>query len=164
MNASMSDSLVYQTVFDTARVGFHTWRASVFGLPFIAGGVYIAWLVHRSNEPRSRLRLGKLGAAAAILIGTYVCVATFVQARSEYGELQDALRSGHYQVVEGIVSEFTPQGPGSHPPESWSVAGHRYTFYSAITSAFAESGRVHAGDRVRIADVRGQIARLEIAR
>ena len=88
----------------------------------------------------------------------------FARSRTEYGELRDALRSGHYERVEGVVSEYVPEGPGSHPPESWSVGGRRYTMYRAFTSGFNAPGRVNAGEHVRIADVAGRIARLEIAR
>ena len=160
----MADSIVYQTVFDTARAGFHTWKASAIGLPFMAGGVYMAWLVRRSSAQPARRRTATLVAVAAILLGTGTSIKVFVELRAEYQELRSALQSGRYALVEGIVSDFTAKGPGSHPPESWSVAGHRYTFYSAITSGFDQSGRVRPGDRVRIADVSGRIARLEIAR
>ena len=111
-----------------------------------------------------KLRLAKLAAIAGIAVGMYLGITTFIESRNEYRELAGALRSGHYQIVEGIVSEYTPRGPGQHPPESWSVAGHHYSLYSQITSGFAEAGRVRAGQQVRIADVKGRIARLEIAR
>ena len=160
----MSDNIVYQTVFDTARQGFHTWKASALGLPFMAGGVYMAWLVRRFSAQPAQRRVGTLVAVAVILLGMGISVTVFVGLRAEYRELCSALESGRYEVVEGIVSDFTAKGPGSHPPESWSVGGHRYTFYSAITSGFDQSGQVHPGGRVRIADVRGRIARLEMTR
>jgi hypothetical protein len=65
-------------------------------------------------------------------------------------------------VVEGRVSDFEPND-GGHRGERWAVRGHHYIVNSSIvSSAFNTPGKIQPGDSVRIADVNGAIARLEL--
>jgi hypothetical protein len=94
---------------------------------------------------------------------------SFIGTFSEYWQLQQALHSGDFEIVEGKVLNFVPMPPGGHPRERFEVNGHRYEYSDfAITAAFNNSqyhgGPIREGRQVRIADVGGKIARLEIAR
>jgi hypothetical protein len=107
-----------------------------------------------------RPRFAWLGAAFAVLLGCIAEIATF----REYRRLRSALRAGSFEVVEGLVTDFTPRGRGGHPPESWYVASRRYKLQPAVVSnGFDKAGVVLPGQRVRIADVDGHIVRLEVA-
>jgi hypothetical protein len=83
--------------------------------------------------------------------------------------LRDALETGDFTAVEGHVREFQRGDRGGHKEERFTVVsnGRRYTY--AYTSSnwepgFRQShGPIREGFFVRIADVDGHIARLEIA-
>ena len=88
---------------------------------------------------------------------------------AEYAGIRRALRDSTYVVVEGVVTEFVPGRTDGHPAESFVVNGHRYEYSPYIvTSGFSQiqplGGPIHEGLLVRIADVDGTIARLEVAR
>lgn len=82
--------------------------------------------------------------------------------------LTRALENGTYTLVEGAVQDFVPGDRGAHRDERWTVesGGQVYTYAyrsSFIVPGFHRSaGPIRQGLRVRIADVRGYIARLEI--
>jgi len=76
-----------------------------------------------------------------------------------------ALRSHRYATVEGRVDHFVSANLLAKTPERWSVAGHAYALHDARgRSGFASPGYVRPGMEVRIADVGGAIARLEVHR
>jgi hypothetical protein len=79
---------------------------------------------------------------------------------------------GHYVTVEGTVEDFIAGDSGDHRPETWSVRDskglHRYSYspsrgFVGFTQTQAHGGPMRSGLRVRVADVDGLIARLEIA-
>jgi hypothetical protein len=79
------------------------------------------------------------------------------------------LEQGSYQRVEGVVTGFRPGRADSHPPEEFDVDGHHFRYAPAdqfygFNTVAGEGGPIHEGARVRIADVDGIIARLEIAK
>lgn len=79
---------------------------------------------------------------------------------------------GRGTELVGVVQNFIPGDPGDHREESWdlAVAGqlHHYTYSpSRLTPGFRQTaphgGLVRNGARVRVTDVDGYIARLEVA-
>jgi hypothetical protein len=85
--------------------------------------------------------------------------------------MREAIRDGRYRIVEGTVTDFVPADAGDHHPEHFAVltpGGRVEYFYSesTVTQGFNQSqnhgGPIRDGLRVRIADVGGKIARLEI--
>jgi hypothetical protein len=79
---------------------------------------------------------------------------------------------GHYEAIEGTVEAFTPGDPGDHQEETWTVTvdgvPHTYSYSpSRLTPGFrltaGNGGPIHAGLQVRLAEVAGHIARLEVA-
>ena len=79
--------------------------------------------------------------------------------------MRDALRRGLYVRVEGTVEDFRPD-VGDHG-ESFYVGKHYFDYAASYpTSAYNRTGPhgglVREGMHVRIADVAGKIARLEI--
>jgi hypothetical protein len=79
--------------------------------------------------------------------------------------LERALRTGRYRTVQGEVENFRAANLLRKRPETWTVAGRHYELsYSALRSGLSTPGVVRPGMYVRIADVDGAIARLEVAR
>jgi hypothetical protein len=101
----------------------------------------------------------------ATLVTIFILVVTW----RDYSAMRSALVTRTYRVVAGQVTAFVPEGPNGHPMERFTVNGSQYVYASSdITSAFHQTagngGPLHEGALVRIADVHGAIARLEIAR
>lgn len=88
----------------------------------------------------------------------------------ERNRLREALETGDYTVVEGQVTDFVRGDRGGNREERFTVMseGRRYGYeYSSanLKPGFHEShGPIRDGLQVRISDVDGYIARLEIAR
>lgn len=154
----------YRLIYDAAAAGFHTWTFSLFGLAPVAIG--LAGVLALRNDPNERYRrFARTGAPIAMIFGLLWTIGVFTTVEREYRGLSTALSDHSYLPVEGVVSDYTPEGASGRPSESWSVSGHRYVVSRyTMTSAFSTPGIVKAGERVRIADVDGMIARLEIAR
>jgi hypothetical protein len=104
---------------------------------------------------------------AAVFTGMAV-LAGLVEFSAHTG-LRRALERGDYTVVEGTVSDFVRGDRGGHRDEQFSVRSggrlHTYRYRSSVSRpGFHQShGPIRAGLRVRIADVDGNIARLEVA-
>ena len=80
---------------------------------------------------------------------------------------------GRGQVFDGVVTDFTPGDPGDHVTERWVLQtpnGRRTYAYSpsiigpGYDRTAAHGGLVRDGLNVRVTDVGGWIARLEIGR
>jgi hypothetical protein len=82
-----------------------------------------------------------------------------------HASLATALGAGRFTVIEGQVERVQEADLLRRRPEIWRVAGHTYQLHDARESeGFNSPGVVPPGSYVRIADVGGVIARLEIAR
>lgn len=123
----------------------------------------------RDGEHWGRGMFLGIGAAGSIIIVLATGVDAFLQ-YSDVSRLQDRVSSGRYELVEGQVMDFVPGDREGHQYEMFTVAsnGRRYQYRyrsSTIVPGFHQSaGPVHPGAYVRIADVDGYIARLEIRR
>ena len=167
----MNDTLRYQVVFDVASHGYTTWHTALVpaGVAIVAAGLYL--IVNRmlsGGEDRElrRYQSGLKIIMVVMLVGT---VGMLVITWDDYAELRSALARHAYRVVTGTVTDFVPEGPDGHPTERFRVDGAQYAYSTYdITSAFhlvaRNGGPIHNGVPVRISEVRGSIARLEIAR
>ena len=139
----------------------------VAGLAFVALGLIgtrITRIAHVDGGG-TRMERGSVGARRMLWFSMcWTIIATAVTVVPHF-RLASALRRHRYEVVDGSVSDYVEANVLRKTPEEWTVNGHRYVFYDARSHAgFDVLGVVHAGMRVRIADVAGKIARLEIAR
>jgi hypothetical protein len=127
------------------------------------------WLYAGREGAHSRGALTLAGAAGLILISIAAFVEVFLK-QGQHDRLVEALHTGSYTSVEGVVEDFVPGDAGGHTDESWTVrsGGRRYKYsyrWSMDVPGFHQSaGPIRGGLRVRIADVDGHIARLEIGR
>lgn len=118
----------------------------------------IGW---RSGRKKALAR-GAIWLTTSCVVSLGLLITTF----HEYAALRDALRHGLYVRVEGTVEHFRPD-VGDHG-ESFYVGNHYFDYAgSSPTNAYnltePHGGLVREGMHVRIADVSGKIARLEIA-
>ncbi len=158
----------YLVVFDAAEQGFR--YSLLFCLSATVGmATGIIWLVVDRRYARRRWWLRRVG--PYLWLG---CLATILsvglgKSLHDQRQLADALRKGEYEIVEGEVVDFVPMPYDGGARESFVVGGHRYDYSDwEATAGFnntqSHGGPIRQGVRVRIADVGGEIARLEIAR
>jgi hypothetical protein len=158
----------YQVVYDVTTQGYRDWTFVGGFLLFLAVGMgWILW--HRRFPGVRRDWLHRSAPYLFTGITLFIMSVANVTIYRDYRELTRRLRTGEYQVVEGRVEEFDPMPWEGHKNESFVVDGHRYSYsdYDAspgFNSTSSHGGPIREGLRVRIADVDGVIARLEIAR
>jgi len=161
------DSLRYRLVYDVAQAGYTDWWFPAIGVAIFAFA--LASRYFRRKETRA---LGPW--FTHLFAGFAMCwvMGTFWATYGGYRSMRNALRSGRFTVVEGRVRNFHPSDPGDHTDETWEVESggrmYRYAYApSSLTPGFRKTsvhgGPVHEGLRVRVADVDGYIARLEVA-
>jgi len=157
----------YQVVFDVSTEGYRGW-AFVLGLLFFLT-VGVGWILWSRQFPDPRHRWFQRSRPYVFTAFT-LCVMSGLNINMyrEYRLLTGRLQAGNYQVVEGEVEEFDPMPWEGHKDESFVVAGHRYSYSDYDGSAgfnrtSSHGGPIRQGLRVRIADIDGVIARLEIA-
>jgi hypothetical protein len=158
----------YITVFDVARSGFVIWEEPFeIGLTLTAIGVVM--FSYYTLRPNARDAGRNRPAALAFLVFA-LCWSLLAVGGSyhNYKLVRDALVGGRYTHVEGVVEHFKPQPPEGHEDEQFDVGTHHYAFSNYVPIAGYHTSRSHGGVfreglRVRIADVNGQIARLEVA-
>jgi hypothetical protein len=159
----------YELVFDVAEAGYRQWWVPATMLFLLVVWLGVAVFRHIANSPQP---LGWRGWLYYLSSGFFVFlfVVSFAVTFSDYWHLREALRTGNYEVVEGKVTKFVPEPAEGHAVmEKFVVNGHRYEYsYWVVTAGFnntqSHGGPMCEGLLVRIADVGGEIARLEIAR
>jgi hypothetical protein len=163
----------YELVFDLADAGYKNWPFVAVGLLPIAIGAML--VKYRRGLPPSA-RHGKSSRAQAASAVPYLFLGfgvlwmtgTLATTGLDYLSLRSEVRSGHADVVEGRVEEFSPMPYSGHATETFTVCGVRFSYsdYDA-TAGFNQSrshrGRIRQGLWVRIVYVDSEIVRLEIA-
>ena len=158
----------YRVAFDVAEAGCRFWWLPLIGVGAVVVG--LLRLRHRRRNPGPRpSRWRSVGPAFEVVVGLLLATGAFLGTYGQYRGLVRALENRDYVVVEGVVHDFVPMPVDGHPNESFEVAGRRYEYSDfMVTQAFnntqSHGGPMRDGLRVRIADVSGRIARLEIAR
>lgn len=158
----------YEIVFDVRSEGFRYWFIPVTCLAFVA--LFLVRVLWRRAHPYTGgSRWRRVEPYVALGLAVLFTVVSSVTMLRERDQLASALEDGRFVTVEGVVSKFVPMPEDGHPHESFEVAGRRYEYSDyMVTAGFNRTqsfgGPVREGLRVRIADVEGTIARLEIAR
>lgn len=156
----------YRVVFDVVQAGFKDWHFSAFGLIFVVIGT--GMLIYRLKNPAKdstfRTRIFPYAFTAFACLWT---TTSFWVTFSDYRHLREALLNGKYTVVEGTVTDFVPMPYSGHAMEKFNVNGHHYEYsdYNVVAgfnNTQSHGGPIRQGLKVRIADVDGQIAKLEI--
>jgi hypothetical protein len=165
------DSLAYSLAYTLPRDAY-TPRAllALLGIPlFLAGRA----LGRRVTAVNVWDWLGQLGLPVGLqFAGIVIIFAFFLLPTVQAAYLLLRLGRGHFTTVQGVVVDFVPGDPDDHVRESWAVVDdsgrHDYAYGPAtIAPGFDRTqphgGPIRAGLRVRVADVDGHIARLEVA-
>lgn len=158
----------FELVFDADEAGYRQWWFPAVGSIFVVIGLGIS-IYHRKNPSPGRSRWFRVFPYLFTGFAMIWVAITFAATFSEYWELRRALRSGQFEVVEGKVVDFVPMPADGHVMERFTVNGHRFEYSDAVPTAGFNNTQSHGGPIregliVRIAEVRGKIARLEIAR
>lgn len=164
----------YNVVFDITSSGNRSWSSAAFGLIFVAAGaVLVAFAVWRKTLPYSRW-WSKRPTASRVFAFTYLSFAVvwtacaFRSSCHEYSTLITALKNGHVQVVQGLVTDFQPMPAAGHSMEQFCVSGacFKYSDY-VVTSGFnntsSHGGPIRQGLPVRVTYVGNSILKLEVA-
>jgi hypothetical protein len=155
----------YHVVFDEVAQGY---RESWFPLLLLGAGIWLLGLraVIRRGDPEGAAKLFPAWIVPfAILLGGGGSLAIFLQTYPPHAALRDALRAGTYQSVEGRVSWVQSGDPGGFGVVT--RGGQEYAFHYSDhqwTPGYrALQPPIAVGSPVRVAEVDGHIARLEVA-
>jgi hypothetical protein len=160
-----ADSIRYTTFFDVTNTTYGNWWFGLVGLVFVGVGIL---MIRNPGLFRQSPAFVRGFGWFFVVFASLWTIGASMGPYQEYQGLRRAVRDHTYLVVEGIVTDFVPGRSDGHPPESFNVAGHRYSYSPyVVTSGFnqitARGGPIRPGLRVRIADVHGVMARLEVA-
>jgi hypothetical protein len=155
----------YDVVYDVIEAGYRYWWFPMASLLATAGARWLVVLGSRPDSGSSRWsRFLAICIFYLMLISTVGC---FIGTFWDYLELRNALVSGEYETVEGKVSDFFPMPLRGHAQEQFRVGPHVFSYSDyQVTAGFNNSqshgGPIREGLEVRIANVNGKIARLEV--
>lgn len=166
----MITSATYRVIYDAAQLRFPAWPVSSVGLAVALAGVGLgAYLRHRGITSAT----ARTVVTSAIIFGVSWSLLVGGGLYAQHGQLRSALEERSFVSVEGVVYD-SPQGSGAAKDvdgKSWLVesgaTAHWYRYDSSPLSvgyrrSAPGTGGLRDGVRVRIADVGGRIARLEV--
>ena len=164
----MIAAVAYRVIYDAAQLRFPAWPVAAVGLAVALAGVGLGAYLRRRRVTSAAARTV---VTSAIIFGVSWSLLVGGALYAQHGQLRSALAEGSYMAVEGVVYD-SPQGPAKDVDgKSWVVesgkTAHWYRYDSSpLTVGYRRTapgmGGVHDGARVRIADVGGRIARLEV--
>ena len=160
----------YEVVYDAAAHRFPAWPVASIGLLVAALGVGLGAYFRRRAVMST---VARSVVTSAIIFGVSWTLLVGGGLYAQHGQLRSDLREGSFVRVEGIVYD-TPRGPadgivvGSWVVED-SARAHWYRYDRSLLAvgyrrAAPGTGGLRDGERVRIADIGGRIARVEVER
>ena len=163
----MVSAMEFHQVFDVCAAGMRYDGAVRDGVLVVIGVVLVGGISIRLRLRRSSSRyLAASGLGLLALVALLWVVNGYMDVVRSQRRLCSRLRAGDFRVVQGLVTSFQPQDSGGHLPESFTVSGVRFSFLShsfqpGYNISRQDGSPIHDGAMVRIADIDGQIARLE---
>lgn len=155
----------WEVLYDASQAPPSGGLFPVVGLLFTLGGVIATRVTHLTRDEHGLTRRVRGSRAARRFLGFAVAwtVGSALVTIGPHVVLVRALRARRFEVVEGTVDEYVGADLLRKTPERWMVSGHRYEFhFGRAHPGFDEIGVIRPGMYVRIADVGGRIARLEV--
>ena len=166
----MIASATYQVIYDAGAVRFPAWPIASVGLLVAAIRIGVgAYLRHRALTSA----IARTAVTSAIIFGVSWALLVGGGLYAQHGQLRSALEEGSVVHVEGIVYDSPPGAARDADGKSWVVesgtTAHWYRYDSSPLAvgyrrAAPGTGGLRDGARVRIADVGGRIARVEVER
>ena len=163
-------TLAYDVIYDASQVRLPSWPIALVGLAVAAIGVGLG-AYFRQRKVSSPV--AQTVVTSAIIFGVSWALLVGGGLYAQHGQLVRALREGSFVHVEGIVYDRPPEGSKDATDASWVVeAGTKAHWYrydrSPLSVGYRRSapgtGGLRDGARVRIADIGGRIARIEVER
>ena len=164
----MITTIAYRVVYDAAQLRFPAWPVASVGLAVALAGVGLGAYLRRRGVTSAAAHTV---VTSAIIFGVSWSLLVGGGLYAQHGQLRSALAERSYMPVEGVVYD-SPQGASKDVNgKSWVVesgrTAHWYHYDSSPLSvgyrrSAPGTGGLRDGARVRIADVGGRIARLEI--
>ena len=161
-------AVAYRVVYDAAQLRFPAWPVASVGLAVALAGVALGAYLRRRGVTSAAARTA---VTSAIIFGVSWSLLVGGGLYAQHGQLRSALDEKSFVSVEGVVYD-SPQGTTKDADgESWVVesgkTAHWYRYdRSPLAVGYSRTapgtGGLHDGAHVRIADVGGRIARLEI--
>jgi len=159
----------YVIIFDASSSGLRNYNFPAQGIIFIIVGVGLV-IADRLRKvsvgglfPRLATRF-----SWAFLIFSLIWTALASLSIFEDWAVSAATRAGHYNVVEGVVENFSPMPPTGHGLEHFDVNGipFHYSTYE-VTPGFnttaVHGGPIHNGLHVKIGYIGNTIVKLGVA-
>ena len=161
-------AVAYRVIYDAAQLRFPAWPVASVGLAVALAGVGLGAYLRRRGITSAPARAV---VTSAIIFGVSWSLLVGGGLYAQHERLRSALAERSYVAVEGVVYD-SPQGPAKDVDgKSWVVesgrTAHWYRYDSSPLSvgyrrSAPGTGGLRDGARVRIADVGGHIARLEV--
>lgn len=157
--------VAYRLVYDATRVWFPAWPIAAAGLVALGAGVALLALARRGVV---RHRAASAAGTALAIFGAMWALVMGAGLYGEHARLATALRAGDVTLVEGTVHDRPVVG-GAEP--AWVVeSGEQAHWYRYSGSPLAAGyhragpgdGGLGDGAVVRVSDVDGKIARIEV--
>ena len=164
----MITSVAYHVVYDAAQVRFPAWPVASVGLAVALAGVGLGAYLRRRGITSAAARTV---VTSAIIFGVSWSLLVGGGLYAQHGQLRSALDEKSFVSVEGVVYDSPQGGAKDVNGKSWVVesgtTAHWYRYDgSPLAVGYCRSapgtGGLRDGARVRIADVGGRIARLEV--
>jgi hypothetical protein len=157
-----------QVLYDASRAAFPAWPVAAVGLIVAAAGVGLGAYLRRRAIASS---VAQTVVTSAIIFGVSWSLLVGGGLYAQHGQLRRALREGSFVRVEGVVYDSPPGAAKDTDGRSWVVesgkTAHWYRYdRSPLAVGFIRAGPntggLRDGARVRIADIGGRIARIEL--
>ena len=158
----------YQVIYDAAAVRFPAWPVASVGLLVAAIGIGLGAYLRQRGLTSA---IARTAVTSAIIFGVSWALLVGGGLYAQHGQLRSALEEGSVVHVEGIVYDSPPGAARDADGKSWVVeSGTKAYWYRYDSSPLAVgyrraapgTGGLRDGARVRIADVAGRIARVEV--
>jgi hypothetical protein len=158
-----------EVVYDAAQLAFPAWPVALVGLAVAAAGVglgaYFRWRTIESA-------IAKMTVTSAIIFGVSWALLVGGGLYAQHNQLRRELADGSFVRVEGVVYDNPPANKLEDPQgDSWVVevgqVAHWYRYDSSPLAVGYHrtgpgTGGLRDGTKVRIADIGGRIARVEV--
>jgi len=161
-------TVTYRVIYDAAQLRFPAWPVASVGLAVALVGVGLGAYLRRRGITSA---VARTVVSSAIIFGVSWSLLVGGGLYAQHAQLRRALAERSYVAVEGVVYD-SPQGSAKDVDgRSWVVesgkTAHWYRYDSSPLSVGYRrgapgTGGLRDGARVRIADIGGRIARLEV--
>ena len=157
-----------QVLYDASQLAFPAWPVAAVGLVVAAAGVGLGAYMRRRAVTST---VAQTVVTSAIIFGVSWSLLVGGGLYAQHGQLRRALREGSFVSVEGVVYDRPPGAAKDASGASWVVesgkTAHWYRYDRSLLAvgfrrAGPGTGGLRDGVRVRIADIGGRIARIEL--